>query len=1209
MRKSLLSAALLALAAAPLPVFGAGDGAPKTGGGVAARLMAAQRYSEAIPVLEREAQANPGSSDVLLNLGWAYWHAKRLDRALQVGNTLLQLDPGNPRFIVFLANTNVESGRYAQGLALAQRALRLAPEDRDAAMVRVRALFRLKRVPEAMSAIDAIIRRFPDYAEAAHRKAELLTELGRNREALATYEQLVRQEPNNPAYRRGRAKLLSLMGKPGEAETEWRKLSREEPDGESLLNLGWSYWADRDLDNAWRIGQVLLKLDGESPAFLRFVANLEVERMDYVEALALAQKAARLAPGDRDVGLTLSKALFRAQREKEAMAVLAELLGRLPDDFLVRSYWAEFLVRTGRPEEALPYLDRLIAEQPSRIPLRMNRARAFYDMGEFDKALAEWKALASGPKPEMGALRELRDDAYNRQGWNEAAAWQRAIIAADPSNARSWEVLARIHSLAGMNAASLAAAQKAIELDPEGINGRYFRAEALAALEDWRSAEQAYADILTHNPNSPRALDGLWRCLEGQRNFPGALEALHRLQKLMLPSVSGQLAVQEARLVAASGRPGRALELLHALTRQRQVMIPVLLYHGVARHDRADAVFRDNFRKQMAELRRRGYRTITVSELARHFQGSAAAPLPAKPLVLTFDDGRNDSFQNADPVLQDLGMRATMFVHLSKLRKTHFHASPAEIRSWEETGRWDLQSHGYQAHDPTPIDKDGRIGHFLANRMWLAREGRMETLAEFRARVEGDYKRARDGVQEIAPGVQVAAFAYPYGDYGQSDFTNTPESVEVNQGLVRKYFRLAFVQEQFGLNTLSSNPMDLKRFEVPKAMTPDRLAMQLEATDPWVQAKLLEAELWRQGNHLGRAHATLDELQRGGFDGPELLASRAVTYERAGDVYDAQPLYAQAEVLEARGGGAGSDLYRRLLEQSRRNAAPDATAEVQAFSDNFAENTKALLRFGVPVGPARLQAWGGTDHFADRAGAPLRGRPIAGREAGVQADWFARPALQLSGTYGRILFPGSALKAVDNYALGAGWQALPWLRLGARDGWTNVETPAAIRLNRRYHTDGVEASVDPALDWRATANFDYLRYNDGNREKDVRAQLLRRLFGAFSLGPTYLHVGSSLVDRPEYYTPGNLNQYGGLLSFDRAFGERSERTGYSPYEVLAAYEAGYGRQRGDSRFVQAARTTLSWRALDSLVLSLSGQYSVSPSYISRRADAQAKVIF
>src|SRR5581483_5343439 len=122
---------------------------------------------------------------------------------------------------------------------------------------------------------------------------------------------------------------------------------------------------------------------------------------------------------------------------------------------------------------------------------------------------------------------------------------------------------------------------------------------------------------------------------------------------------------------------------------------------GVEKDLHSDGIPQALLRAQLTELKRRGYDFITVEELDRILRGHD--PLPPKPIVLSFDDGRIDTFANADPILKELGIKATMFVHLSRLRKPGFHSSPDEIRAWYATGRWDMQAHGYQAHDPMPL--------------------------------------------------------------------------------------------------------------------------------------------------------------------------------------------------------------------------------------------------------------------------------------------------------------------------------------------------------------------------------------------------------------------------------------------------------------------------------------------------------------------------
>ena len=47
------------------------------------KLLKDKRYEQAITALETETKGKPASAEVLLNLGWAYWRARRVDELLR----------------------------------------------------------------------------------------------------------------------------------------------------------------------------------------------------------------------------------------------------------------------------------------------------------------------------------------------------------------------------------------------------------------------------------------------------------------------------------------------------------------------------------------------------------------------------------------------------------------------------------------------------------------------------------------------------------------------------------------------------------------------------------------------------------------------------------------------------------------------------------------------------------------------------------------------------------------------------------------------------------------------------------------------------------------------------------------------------------------------------------------------------------------------
>ncbi|MHB9059768.1 MAG: amino acid--tRNA ligase-related protein [Bacillota bacterium] len=94
--------------------------------------------------------------------------------------------------------------------------------------------------------------------------------------------------------------------------------------------------------------------------------------------------------------------------------------------------------------------------------------------------------------------------------------------------------------------------------------------------------------------------------------------------------------------------------------------VPVLTYHSVlprAEMDRTNLVLMslERFTEQMAFLKRHGYHPVTLKELAA-FVAGPGGKLPPKPVVITFDDGYEDNYTYARPILQAAGFTAVVSV-------------------------------------------------------------------------------------------------------------------------------------------------------------------------------------------------------------------------------------------------------------------------------------------------------------------------------------------------------------------------------------------------------------------------------------------------------------------------------------------------------------------------------------------------------------------
>lgn len=97
------------------------------------------------------------------------------------------------------------------------------------------------------------------------------------------------------------------------------------------------------------------------------------------------------------------------------------------------------------------------------------------------------------------------------------------------------------------------------------------------------------------------------------------------------------------------------------------VRLPVLMYHRVQTEESAKAdkqtsisVFTDYFEKQMQYLKDKGYNVISMQSLVDFFDNGTS--IPTKSVLITFDDGYEDFFTDAYPILTKFGFPATVFV-------------------------------------------------------------------------------------------------------------------------------------------------------------------------------------------------------------------------------------------------------------------------------------------------------------------------------------------------------------------------------------------------------------------------------------------------------------------------------------------------------------------------------------------------------------------
>lgn len=153
----------------------------------------------------------------------------------------------------------------------------------------------------------------------------------------------------------------------------------------------------------------------------------------------------------------------------------------------------------------------------------------------------------------------------------------------------------------------------------------------------------------------------------------------------------------------------------------------------------------EKFRAQVKWLLDRGYRTLTFSELAQLHKENA--PLPEKAVLITFDDGYENNYKEAWPILKELGAKGNIFVVFNTIGKANTWHNPAtepwvnmatleQLKEMQASGVIEFGSH--------------TMSHPRLTR--LPHEDAVVELTESKRQLEA------------ALGREMCAFAYPYGD-------------------------------------------------------------------------------------------------------------------------------------------------------------------------------------------------------------------------------------------------------------------------------------------------------------------------------------------------------------------------------------------------------------------------------------------------------------
>lgn len=235
-------------------------------------------------------------------------------------------------------------------------------------------------------------------------------------------------------------------------------------------------------------------------------------------------------------------------------------------------------------------------------------------------------------------------------------------------------------------------------------------------------------------------------------------------------------------LKAAATRTRSAVWFLRTQGRPEGVGVRILFYHRVSDDHDELAVTPRRFRQQMDYLASQSYCVVDVLEAVELLDDGVAS---AKTVGLSFDDGFVDVAEQALPILQERGFRATVFVATAVsagwAKFDWYREQQPAVLGWDEIV--DLDREGtlrFEAHSLTHPSLPA-----------LRAEAAEEEIFGSKAALEARLERP------------VQVFAYPSGLFGLRE-----------RGLVEAAGFRAAVTCEPGLNTRDTDRLTLRRRQV-----------------------------------------------------------------------------------------------------------------------------------------------------------------------------------------------------------------------------------------------------------------------------------------------------------------------------------------------------------------------------------------------------------
>lgn len=359
----------------------------------------------------------------------------------------------------------------------------------DALAIEAKIMVETGNYEQAIAKYADLIRQYPDYAVAYYELGSLFYSSGEVGKAIEYSIKADRLEPGNLWYKQQLAELYSITRQTSELIKVRAEMADLEPEKiEFQYELANAYTADGKYKEAISVFNRVEKIIGITEPVSMQKQKLWYAVGDSAKALREIEALAKANPDEQKYNAILANMNMERRNYPEALKYYKRIAADNPDDEYIHVSLAEYYKKVGDSENAYQELKK--AFQNPKLDIRSKRQilGSFYSSEEFYTSQAEYAFdLAETlirQDPDSASYSLFYGDILMRQKkYDRASNYLRTYLAHDSSDADVWSALAHCDFALGNDSLMVSDAARATALFPTNPVFCYLQGLGLYRLE------------------------------------------------------------------------------------------------------------------------------------------------------------------------------------------------------------------------------------------------------------------------------------------------------------------------------------------------------------------------------------------------------------------------------------------------------------------------------------------------------------------------------------------------------------------------------------------------------------------------------------------------------------------------------------------------------------------------------------------------------